>query len=277
MSFDFRLHNVTYSEVDDNGFVGVQFDAFGEEKSGMPTVEVMHPYGLMSQPAEPDPNVDAFTCQALIGWEGHSAYAWLCSDPRTRVLTPYLKKGETLLYGHKGNFVRMHDDGRVSVFTTDDGTINGKTISFQVKPDGFLWAAPWGKMTFDATGFHVLHASGAAIDLGAIGGVPAPLDALSSYVKLTGAMAQIEASAVAVGTASTPADPPAKTTPLLAVLGSIALNLEALQAAIAALPGVGTGAGAPALITAAATATTNAVAAIGAAANALPSAALGVS
>ncbi|MET0793562.1 MAG: hypothetical protein ABW061_18730 [Polyangiaceae bacterium] len=237
---DWRLHTITYSEVDANGFIGIQFDAFGEQDSGMDTVEVIHPFGLMANPPEPDAN-GAFSCSALIGWEGDQAYAWLCSDPRSRVVLPSLKKGETLLYGCAGNFVRMHADGRISLFTTDDNTPNGKTVALQIKPDGLLFSAPWGKFTFDETGFHVLHVSGAALDLGAIGGLPAPLSALSSYVKLTGNMVLTEGSIVSTGTTDPAsvalASAVAKSDPLVAALGDIATGLAGIATAMTAVAG----------------------------------------
>jgi len=272
---DWSLRVVTYSEVDANGFVGIQFDGLGEQ-NGVPSVETHHPFGLMANPPEPDAN-GAFSCLTLVGWDGDIPHAWLCSDPRSRVVLPILKKGETLLYGCAGNFVRMHADGRISIFTTDDNTPNGKTISLQVKPDGFLFSAPWGKITFDATGFHVLHSSGAAFDLGAIGGLPAPLDAIGSYIKLTAGMVQREATIIADGTAAGVAEPVAKATTLLAVLSSIAADLTAIQATLAATAGIPGASGTMAApIAASATTTIAAVSAIAGAALALPSASTGV-
>lgn len=119
MAFDFRLHTVTYSEVDSNGFIGIQFDAFGEEQSGMPTVEVHHPFGFRSRPRDPDAD---FGCNVLVGWEGHQAHAWLASDPRyTRVL-PSDKEGGSTQYG-----VTKHGDVAVS-FSTFDGETGGYTL-----------------------------------------------------------------------------------------------------------------------------------------------------
>lgn len=277
-AFDFRLHQVSYSEVDANGFIGIQFDAFGEEKSGMPAVEAHHPFGFMSRPA--DPLVDAngspqFGCNVLIGWDGDECHAWVLADPRSRLVLPTLLKGESIQYGVAGNFVRCHADGRLSLFTTDDGTPNGKTVALQVKPDGLLFNAPWGKIVFDATGFHVLHSSGAAIDLGAIGGLPAPLAALGSYVKLTAAMVQREASIIADGTAGA-SEPVAKSIALLATLGAMQSAITSLQATVAALVGAGTGAGAPAAVLVSAGAVTAAATAVGTAAVTVPSASSGV-
>lgn len=273
---NFRIHQVSYSEVDANGFIGIQFDAFGEEKSGMPAVEAHHPFGFMSRPSDPDVDPDGspkFGCNVLVGWDGEEAHAWPLSDPRSRLVLPVLLRGESIQYGAAGNFVRCHLDGRVSLFTTDDGTPNGKTVALQVKPDGFLFSAPWGKIVFDATGFHVLHSSGAAFDLGAIGGLPAPLDVVSSYAKLTAGMIQNEASIIASGSTTGAPEPLTKATSLLIVLGTISSALADVQLALAALVGAGTGPTAPAAITASAAAITAAAGAITAGAATLNAAA----
>jgi len=233
---DWRLHTITYSEVDASGFIGIQYDGFGEENSGVPAVEVHHPFGLMANPPDPDAN-GAFSCLALIGYDGDEPHAWLCSDPRSRVVLPSLKRGETLVHGASGNFARFHKDGRISLFTTDDNTPNGKTVALQIKPDGLLFSAPWGKITFDATGFHVLHSSGAAIDLGAIGGLPVPFSALSSYIKLTGNMASTEASIISGGTAAGVASAVAKADPTVAALAAISTGFAAVATAVTAIAG----------------------------------------
>jgi hypothetical protein len=131
----------------------------------------------------------------------------------------------------------MHADGRISLFTTDDNTPNGKTVALQIMPDGLLFSAPWGKLTFDATGFHVLHVSGAAIDLGAIGGLPAPLSALSSYVKLTGNMVSSEASIIANGTAAGLANAVAKADPIVAALSAVSTGFAAVATAMGVVAG----------------------------------------
>ena len=275
---NFRIHQVAYSEVDANGFIGIQFDAFGEEDSGMPAVEAHHPFGFMSRPSDPDVDPDGqpkFGCNVLVGWDGDEAHAWVLADPRTRPKLPALQKGESLQYGAGGNFVRCHLDGRVSMFTTDDGTPTGKTVALQIKPDGLLFSAPWGKLTFDATGFHVLHVSGAAIDLGAIGGLPLPLDALGSYVKLTGALMQTEASIIAHGSAAGASDAAAKSTPLVAALTALSTALTDLATMLPTMANGGGPVGAPTLATTV-TAITAAVTAIGTALPLIPSTSTGV-
>lgn len=239
-----RMHVATYSEVDDNGFIGIQFDAFGEGDSGMPTVEAHFLDGYMCRPLDPDVDSEgkpSFGCNVLVAWEGHQAHVIPLSDSRKRPLLPVLQKGERMIYGATGSFVRMHADGRISLFTTDDATPNGKTVALQVMPDGLLFSSPWGTLKFDNSGFHLLHVSGAGIDLGAIAGLPAPLDQLGSYCTLTAAIHQRNGTAISDGPAGA-TDPVAKSTPLLTFITSVMSYLTTVQTAIVAtgsIPGAG--------------------------------------
>jgi hypothetical protein len=138
---------------------------------------------------------------------------------------------EARLYADESTFIRTNvEKGIISLFTTDDMTPNGRSVFLQIKPGGLYYNSPMGKLTFDQNGFHLLHRSGARIDLGAISGMPAPLDALGSYVKIGGAMVQIEASAVALGPRGGAAEPVTKATTLTATLGAISSALTALEA-----------------------------------------------
>jgi|GEM_PF-3533692 len=110
-------------------------------------------------------------------------------DLRGLELAGLINDGDTVVYaaGEEGTSqgrVALKGDGSVTLFTTDDNTNDGKSVYMRVAPDGFMWVAPWGTIRFDATGFHVLHDSGAAFDLGGINGLPAPLDVISSYIKM---------------------------------------------------------------------------------------------
>jgi len=143
---------------------------------------------------------------------------------------------EARRYADEATFIRANTDtGVISLFTTEDNTPDGKSVFFQVKPDGFIFNFPHGKLTFNGQGFHLLHSSGARIDLGAIAGLPAPLDALGSYVSVGAQIAKIEAAAIALGPAGGAAEPVAKATTLIATLGQILAALDAATSAIEAL------------------------------------------
>lgn len=146
---------------------------------------------------------------------------------------------EARRYADEHTFLRVDTErGRISLFTTDDQTPNGKSIFLQVKKEGLEFVCPFGKLTFRADGVHFLHSSGARIDLGAVSGMPAPLDALGSYCNLSGATMALESAILSLGPRSAPKDPVAKTTPTLALFSVVSSALVALgaYATAAALP-----------------------------------------
>lgn len=199
-------------DVDD--FPAAQPDAHGE----MAMFELHHPAGLMTMPGEQ--TADGVGHTMLYGYKGPDGFAWMLNDPRIQGKLPRLKPNETYLYGPLGQGVRCHVDGTISLFTTDQGP-QQQSVYQQVKPTAFRQVAPWGSCRFDANGWHLKHVSQARIDLGAIGGLPAPLDALSSYVTLSAAIINLQGSAVALGAAAGLPDAVAKSTPILAVFAAL--------------------------------------------------------
>src|SRR6185369_2237217 len=167
----------------------------------------------------------------------------------------------------KGQFIRCHPDGKISIFTTDDATPNGKSVYSQVAPTGFTRLGPWGRETFDANGYHLKHVSGARIDLGAIGGFPAPLDAINSYVTISAQSVILDAATVSLGPDNGLGMPAAKATVANAVFTAVSAVLTALKSPSAFVAPNGPCSAGPALITA----IEAALAEIAAAAETLPS------
>lgn len=126
------------------------------------------------------------------------------SDQRGLELAGNAKPGETGMYaagedGKAQGRVMAKADGSVNLFTTDTNEPGGQSVYLRVAPDALLFVAPWGTLRFDATGFHVLHESGARFDLGGIQGLPAPLDQLGSYVRMQAGTVNVSASAQSFG------------------------------------------------------------------------------
>lgn len=198
MTTDLQLGTARLSALDGSDFIGVQIDGLGDEP-GLPPFELLHPAGFASRPAEPDSNGRG--ALALYWTEGRDKYAILLGDPRESALVPNLKPGERCFYGPKGQFVRMHDDGAVSMHATHDGTLSGFSIFAKVSPGtGWRVETPWGHETLGPDGYHVRHSSSARIDMGSIAGFAAPLDALGSYATISADIVSIEGSAVSIGT-----------------------------------------------------------------------------
>lgn len=265
-----QLGKVLGSSYDEDGFLGVQIQVFGSKSVGW--FELSNPHGFQTRPLDPD--ADGTACQAYYWVDGSRGYATLANDPRTQTLLPQSQKGETFFHGPTGAFMRFKGDGSISLFTTDDNTTNGRSVALVVSPTGLVFNFPYGRLTFDSTGFHVLHNSGARIDAGAVGGLPAPLDALQSYVSMGAAMARVEGSAVSVGPRTGAAQPSAGATVTLALFNALNGVLAALATpgAIIAPSGGGPCTFGPALGAAISTAAI----AIGGAATTLPSLSLAV-
>lgn len=241
----FHLDVIRLSLYDDDGFLGYQIDADGDRVDGAPQLEAqvapfeaVHPYGFLSR--IPAPDVDSggqviAGCLGLTGWEGARAYCLALHDSRVVPALARVKDGESVQYGPKNNFIRCHDDGRISTMCTDDGTENGQSIQAEHAPTGWTWSAPWGVQRNDASGFYYRHASGARLELGSIGGIPAPLDAAKSYCKVEAAIVTIRGTAVKLGTGTF--DAAAKATQTLAVDSAQQSSIAALQATVLALSG----------------------------------------
>lgn len=237
-----ELGRVLGSKYDEDGFLCVQIQPFGSKSVGW--FELSSTDGTQSRPLDPD---DSGACQAYYWWDGSRGYCTLANDPRTQGLLPQSQKGEKFFFGPTGAFMRFKLDGSISMFTTNDNTVNGRSVSLQVSPKGLLFSFPYGRLTFDDTGFHVEHNSGAYLDLGAIGGLPTPLDVVSSYVSLGAATFNAEAAAVCLGPGAGQAQPHAKATATLATLQSmmaatqsLTLAVEGLAAALATIGGLTT-------------------------------------
>lgn len=220
---DFDLGTARLSATDENDFIGVQIDGLGNAP-GLPPFELMHSYGFASRPLDPDQSGRG--CTALYATQGNEGFAWLANDPRVQSKLPNIRAGESLQYGAKGQFVRCHEDGGISLCTYVDGDPTKHAIYFLMSPtDGFRFESPWGRITFGPAGFHVRHGSGARIDMGKIAGIAAPLDALTSYIILSAAMISNNATAVAQGTDAGLTNETAVTA-LVALLGVLAAAID---------------------------------------------------
>lgn len=178
-------------------------DAHGDQPSEE-AFEVHAPFGTIMRPldAERDssgqPRADRM-CTMLHATDGTDQHAWMCDDPRIIAKMPLAKHGERIEHGYGSCFRRWHADGKITDWTSTTNEPDGQGIFWQNGPQGLYYRAPWGSLTFDATGFHVRDRSGARIDIGACA-APAPLDALASYATISAGMVSVEGSAVSQGT-----------------------------------------------------------------------------
>lgn len=239
-SFVWDIGIPTFSENDADGFVGVQVGVYGTDNksSGCPAGEVHTPYGFYCRPLDPtidaDGNLDPTKSgQALYAWQGGQLHLIPLQDPRVVPNLPPLGKGEAMLYGREGQFVKCRNGGEVSMMTTDDATITGQSVFFQMKPTGFTRTAPWGTERFDATGWHATTTSGASIDIGGIGGIPG-FGTFGSYAQLQAAMIRLNGASVSLG-GGTVQDNVALSTPILAAFAAATTVIDAIGVVLASL------------------------------------------
>lgn len=230
---------VRASEYDEDGFLGIQLEADGIGNALEPQTvhhEAISPQGFIGRP--PQATVDeAGTTkqagQALVFWEGSEAFVLPVGAPEFIPGLATLRPGESQQYGPAFNYVRCHADGRVSIMTTQDGTANGRTVAFGVKPDGFESQSPWGRWRDDATGWHYRHRSGARLDMGGISGLPSPLDTLGSYATIEANLFELKSKIAQLGIGTF--EPSVKALAMLTVLGADAADAGAQAAALGAL------------------------------------------
>ena len=243
---DLNIVGMLHSETDADDVFYAQIDGHGnpdpaaEDAPRLAPFQLYHPLGFAAIPFDANKKGQ---CQALQISLGYDDALIALDDPRAMNRLPPLKKGESLMYGYWGNFVRCKSDGSVAIFTTTKGTVEdptGKSVWLSVKTDSFERVAPWGRERFDASGWHIRHAGGSRIDMGAIQ-FPGPLGALpiGTYLSMQADMVSLVASSVALGPQALPGalpgmpgsrEPLAKADTLLVVLAAINAAATSMQA-----------------------------------------------
>ena len=227
--------------------------------------------GFASRPPKADPGKKA--AQAVVLKTSDRDVCIASVDNRGLDLYGNLAEGETCVYaaGEDGESQArriLKKDGSAAIFTTSDNTADGQSVYFRVAKDGFRFVAPWGTLKFDATGFHILHSSGASFDLGGIFGVPgfdsAPLNSLTSYVRMQAGSVITASSTQALGTG--PSKPLASAPEVVLALNALQTQIDALLVAVGAA-----GPGGPAAVTTAKLTMTPAAGIVSASANTIPS------
>lgn len=238
------------SVYDADGFLGVQYDAEGENNSGVQPYEVHPVNGVLHRPK--DPQVDAsgnpvLGATVMFGMEGGRGHIIPLGDPRTiGPLLALIQKGETLLFSDFGQFVRLTADGAIAMYTTDSGgDPSGTGITWRFGTTSLDYEAPWGREQFDANGWRVRHAGGGTITLGYATGV---LPGKGSYFRVSADLLELD-GAISVGPTGVPQMPVVKLTPLVTLLGQILSTCQAIELALAGFTGSGSFPGLPAVVT----------------------------
>lgn len=93
---------------DDDGFLGVQCDVYGEGDAGMPPYQGLAPYGFYGRPR--DPGADGKGANVLYWNDGDESHAIALNDPRVAAVLPTLPKGGSVHHGGWGGFAIWDDD-----------------------------------------------------------------------------------------------------------------------------------------------------------------------
>jgi hypothetical protein len=155
-------------------------------------------FGFDSRAADPDING---ACMASCTTDGDEVRVSGSRDLRMSGKLPDLQPGESRAYGYAGNFTRWSANGEIASLTSDDGTPQGRSISERLSPeDGWVVSTPWGGISIGPYGINLVHASGAKVMLGSIGGLNPPLDTLSGYVRISAPIVHVKGGAMGLGT-----------------------------------------------------------------------------
>jgi hypothetical protein len=157
--------------------INLGFAESGEMESEQ--AEVWGTPGIISVPnlpAKTNNNTDAAQAMYLKTTSQNIAFAF--RDTRSQAIAGNINPGETCVYAPAGQARALFKaDGTATLITTDDNTATGNNVEFTISPTGLYFKAPWGKITFDATGLHIANSTGARIDLNNID-APGPLAAV---------------------------------------------------------------------------------------------------
>lgn len=190
--------DVLATDVADNGTVSAQTGSLLTEEVGSANAEWWQHVGFASRPARAQPDVGA--CQCVTLNRGDRDVCIASKDIRGQAIYGNLKDGEACVYapGAQGK-VSFKADGSIALYTTDDNTPNGNGVYLKLAKDKLQFIAPWGTMTFDATGFHITTTSGAEFDIGALS-APAPLDSLMpNYIRFATANFSVDSGSIFLG------------------------------------------------------------------------------
>lgn len=102
--------------------------------------------------------------------------------------------------------IGVNRNGAIVLHTTADNTAEGASIYLRLDTTKFEIRAPFGKFVFDASGIHMVTASGARFDLGAIN-IPGLSDllpaevlaAFTTYCTISAGRVQLDGGAVLLG------------------------------------------------------------------------------
>lgn len=193
----FQCVDLLGSDVTD-GEVRVQIGDLASGKGFGASAPVYGVEGFLTCPNDPDEN-GAATGLAIS--DGNTKRVVATRDNRFAKLAGNLNPGDRAIVTKGAARFRINTEKQsVSLATSDDGTTDGRSIYLTVSRDnGLDFASPWGRFMIGPMGIHLVHASGARLDLSALSGLPGPLSTVASTAKLEAGVVSVSGGAVALG------------------------------------------------------------------------------
>jgi hypothetical protein len=106
--WEVKVGLAVYCEVDENGWYGIQTDAFGGKRAGIGGREMQAPYGFAARPLDCDVDSEGNVtagCTTFYASRGHAdSVAWLGHDARHSAKCPPLTKGSCAQWNAIGAF-----------------------------------------------------------------------------------------------------------------------------------------------------------------------------
>lgn len=233
MHQDFRIYisqvgSVDVSDASGEPKINVVGNGEAGARKGISSDGQLVPAGFIAIPDEPGKDANGnpdptSTTPVLVIEIGDQTFTMPITDPRDLAKLPNHQPGDRGFVAANGTFVRARKDGTISLFTTDDKTVNGKSVYYRIEPGSFLEVAPWGKRAFDAWSWRVDHASGAHISAGGFSG--GPLGPMST-VTMSADHIELDSAQISLGAA--PTDKVAKVLPLVQLLTALSTTPAAV-------------------------------------------------
>lgn len=204
-----------------------------------PEAVVFHQWGLLSMPAAPVPGESA--PEGIVFKTGSGDVVVGGRSVRSGEIAGLIKPGESCFFadGSRASIL-CKNDGSVRLVTTHDNSRGGRTIAATVGTNGVDLSTPWSRLTISDLGIHGYcvrsdGSAGAYFDLGSVAGLPAPFDAMGTYLAMGANLVRIEGQTIALGTDAGVAEPVAKATTTVTVLDAVSNALAAASSAFTRL------------------------------------------
>jgi hypothetical protein len=183
---------------------GVIIAQVGDVVSGdvrEPQVEIWGPIGYAAMPSKADDGTAAAEAIALTGTDRNRAIAY--REMRCSEIYGNLGPGEVCIFAAgedaKGQAkVCLKADGSIFIATTADNTHDALGCYVKVGPTEFRIQYPFGAVVFDATGFHIVHQSGAKFSLGGIANPVQP-----NYIRMDACAVAVDSPQINLGPTAT--------------------------------------------------------------------------